>query len=178
MRLFVALPLPEPWRSPLLVAQFLLPVPRREPPENMHLTLCFLGEVADRQLDDLHDGLSVITGPRPMLRGAGLDLFGGARAHNLHLRIAPDPGLERLAARIARAARTAGLTIEARRFAPHVTLARFRPEAVDQARLSAAIVTAPPLDLPPVEVAAFTLFRSILRPDGARYHALAEYPLA
>ena len=177
MRLFAALPLPEPWRAPLLVAQFLLPVPRPVPPENLHLTLCFFGEVAGPQLDDLHDGLSAITGPRPVLRGAGLDLFGGARAHNVHLRIAPDPGLERLAARIARAARTAGISIEARRFTPHVTLARFNPEAVEQPRLSAAVATAPPPVLPEAVAPAFILYRSTLHRDGARYDALADYPL-
>ena len=49
IRAFLGLDLPEEVRSALAVEQFLLPLPRKVDPGQMHLTLVFLGEVPDRK---------------------------------------------------------------------------------------------------------------------------------
>ena len=71
--------------------------------------------------------------------------------------------------------RSAGMTPVRRRFVPHVTLARFRDG--DEGGLPPFLSSHGALTLGPVPVTAVTLFASHLRPSGARYEALADYPL-
>lgn len=177
MRVFVALSLPDPVRSRFALLQVALPLPRRVPPENFHLTLAFLGDVGNAALDELDMALSGVSVPRFSLQPESLGVFGGARPRNIHFRFAPEPLLDRLAAKVARAARDCGIAPESRRFMPHVTLARFNPDDADQLRLERAVAGIGPLGMPAFEVDSFSLYRSHLRADGAEYDELARYPL-
>ena len=57
-RVFLAIGLPEPVRRALTVAQFLLPLPRRSDPADLHLTLVFMGEQSDTGLQALDDEIT------------------------------------------------------------------------------------------------------------------------
>lgn len=177
IRAFVAIPLPEAVRQQLAVTQFMLPLPRRVMPENLHITLAFLGDVEEPALEELHMELSRIAMGPITLRFDRFGMFGGDKPRNLHMRIAPDPALEQLAHKVMQAARAAGITPEARRFMPHVTLGRFRPEAFDRPRMERALAEIGAVQAPPFTVDAFALYRSTLRPDGPVYDELARYPL-
>lgn len=97
MRCFAALALPDAVVSELVLVQHRLPpLPRLLPPENMHLTLAFFGEVDGPALDELHDALETLRAPGFELQLAGLDLFGGAAPRNVHVGVAPCAGLEHL----------------------------------------------------------------------------------
>ena len=176
-RAFVALTLPEPIRSELVLTQMALPLPRRVPPGNLHLTLAFLGELTHPALDEVHGALSALRAPGFDLRLRGLGLFGGKRPRNLHAGVVPEPALEHLQAKVVRAVRNAGVPLEARRFVPHVTLARFSPEAVDLPRLEPAVAGAGLFSAGPFAVDHFVLMRSWLRDPEPEYDVLAEYPL-
>ena len=63
IRAFLALALPETVRSALTVQQFLLPLPRKEPVENLHLTLLFLGEQPERKLEEVHEAIGALGWP-------------------------------------------------------------------------------------------------------------------
>jgi 2'-5' RNA ligase len=178
IRAFLALALDDRLRSALAVQQFLLPLPRREPVENLHLTLAFLGELPDRVLEDVHDAMTAVRVPAFDLTLSGLGLFGGDRPRLVYAAAAPDEGLLRLQRKVEVTARRAGAVIEARRFVPHVTLGRFRPPDSEAAmRLERAVVEQGGFHAGPVPVRDFVLYESIRLRDAARYEVLAGYPL-
>lgn len=57
IRALVALPLPESVRSALTVTQFLLPLPRPVPRQNLHVTLAFLGSLSEPDLGEVDAAL-------------------------------------------------------------------------------------------------------------------------
>lgn len=141
MRMFVALPLPEAVKDDL--AEFLEPrqaAGPREPglrwtvPEQWHVTLAFLPEVADRHTDELVERLQrAASRSAPMvLRVAGA----GAFPHAGHAKVLwaglehedaggdEHEGLARLATAARAAAAKSGIEVDGARFRPHLTLAR------------------------------------------------------
>jgi 2'-5' RNA ligase len=178
IRAFVALPLPAALAERLHVLAQMLPLPRRVPPVNLHLTLLFLGEVPAPLLAEAHLAFSTLRAAPFAIELAGLGLFGGDRPRSVHVAVRPEPRLDRLQARIETAARRAGLSPEARRFVPHVTLGRFRPHEADLPRLMAAVAAMGEPRFGPVEVTRFVLYRSHLGGETPHYEALADYPLA
>ena len=151
MRMFVALPLPEAVKQDL--AGFLEPrqdaadLPgvslRWTAPEQWHLTLAFLPEVADRHTDELLERLGRAAARRDpsVLRVAGAGAFPHAgRAKVVWAGIEHEGGddweregddLTRLAAGVRAAAAKSGIEVAGGRFRPHLTLARLgRPADV------------------------------------------------
>lgn len=177
IRTFLALALPEELRARLTVLQFLLPLPRRVEPADLHLTLVFLGEQPDRVLLAVDEEMQRLRqGPfAVMLQGAGL--FGGARPHLAFADVLPCEPLDRLQAKCARIARQAGVALESRRFRPHVTLGRFPPPAPEDAlKLERAVVAESAFACGTFPVTGVTLYRS--HPgQGLRYEPLACYPI-
>jgi 2'-5' RNA ligase len=178
IRAFLGLELPTTIRSQIVLQQFLLPIKDRVPPENLHITLLFLGEVAEPVLEELHlalDGARL--SPKLDLRLTGLGLFGKGDPHNLHAIVDPAPALMALHTKLAQIARRVGLSPEARKYQPHVTLSRLPKGSFLQHELEAALVRHALWRSDPFEVAELTLFRSTLRKSGAVYDAMVQYPL-
>ncbi|MBE9637416.1 RNA 2',3'-cyclic phosphodiesterase [Salipiger mangrovisoli] len=179
MRAFLALPLPEPLIPPLLAVQEAVPVGRAVPEENLHVTLAFLGDVEDAELQELHLELEGRALPGCWLRVSGLESFGGRAPRLLAAEIAPDPGLAALQLRVQQACRAAGVALERRRFRPHVTLMRFgaglRGEAL--ARFDRAVAGQVALTTGAAAAAELRLVASTLTPEGALYETLAAYAL-
>jgi 2'-5' RNA ligase len=180
IRAFVALPLPEPVRQQLNLLSFLLPLPRRVPPENLHLTLAFLGEVPGHRLEDAHFALEGLRAAPFPLTLRGVETFGEAMPRVVFAGVAPSEPLRRLHGKVMTALRAAGLAPDGRRFTPHVTLARLDParmDAADRSRLSAALIENAGFAAGPFSVAEFALYRSHLGREGPHYEDLARYPL-
>ncbi len=95
------------------------------PPETLHITLQFYGEVMEPDAADLDSALEEATSalaPFPLgLKGAGF--FGKEEPGSIWIGVAESEGMKALAAACARAARRIGAPIEPRKFAPHVTMA-------------------------------------------------------
>ncbi|SFP05454.1 RNA 2',3'-cyclic phosphodiesterase [Tranquillimonas alkanivorans] len=177
IRAFIALPLPGETREALAMLQHMLPLSRRVPPENMHLTLAFLGDLDDETLEAVHDGLQAIAAPPIELKLAGVGTFGGDKPRSVHAQVAPGPELDALQAKVARAARSGGAQVASRSFVPHVTLSRERPRGPDLMRLEQGGAALSGWRAPPVRVEEFCLYRSDLGGGPARYTPLACYPL-
>lgn len=90
-------------------------------PENLHLTLAFLGET-----DRITDAVSALTAAAAVQMGAfPLALAGTGRFGELFWAgVAASPALSALAREVAVRLRRQGFTIERREFLPHITLAR------------------------------------------------------
>ncbi|MDA1133118.1 MAG: RNA 2',3'-cyclic phosphodiesterase, partial [Proteobacteria bacterium] len=125
IRLFVALGLPAGVRERLALVRAPLPGARWVPPENMHVTLRFIGEVEPPLATEIDTLLSRITAPSFDISLAGLGTFGSrGRVRALWAGVEQTVPLAHLQAKIETACRRAGLPPEGRKFHPHVTLAR------------------------------------------------------
>jgi 2'-5' RNA ligase len=182
VRQFLAVELPEPARNGLAGLRTRLepacPGWRWVRPESIHLTLRFLGEVAeerDRGIRELWRRAVETIGPLSF-RLEGVGCFPQGRSPRVLWVGVHETGrggrLTALAREVELAAREAGFPAEQRPFRPHLTLAR-------AARGRRATVPLDAIYSDPTEIAVsgVVLFRSDLQPTGARYTALTVFPL-
>ena len=178
MRLFVAIALPDDIRDRLAALQSGLPGARWVPPENLHLTLRFIGETDGRQAQDIDAALAGIGMPAFPIALARVDRFGsGSKVRSIWAGVEPNEPLRRLQAKVEQALQRTGLIPEGRKFKPHVTLARFNGGGPG-ARLYDYLSRQALFRAPSFEVRDFVLYSSFLSQTGAIYRAEAEYPLA
>ena len=179
MRLFVALPLPELVRDGLRMLGNGLPGARWVPPENLHLTLRFIGEVDGRDARDIDDALAAIRMPAFALKLAGVGVFGeGRKLRSVWVGIEPNPEVTRLRDKIEQAVIRAGQTPEARKFKPHVSIARFKNGGPPPDKLQKYLAEHALYKSEPFPIDSFTLFSSFLSSSGAIYTPEVEYELA
>jgi 2'-5' RNA ligase len=105
--------------------------------------------------------------------------FGPGKARMLAAMLEPVPELMAVQAEVERMARRVGMQPERRVFRPHVTLVRFgRHMSEGEAAALQSFLSAPPVvDVPVTRASSFSLRGSTLTDQGARYEALAVYPL-
>lgn len=174
MRLFVALPLPAGVVAALERIQRGVPAARWVPPENMHLTLRFVGEVDGAQFEDLVEALAEVTVPPFALEVAGVGHFETKRLPTaLWAGVRPSPELKHLQAKVERACQHAGLPPEPRKFAPHITLARLGN--TDIGRVSAFLQRCNLFSAGEVPVNGFNLYSSHLGKRQPIYRVEVEY---
>jgi 2'-5' RNA ligase len=178
MRVFVAVPLDEETRHRLahVVAERVPEIPGGAvDPQKWHLTLRFLGEVDEVDVDRIRHSLDMadLGGPFTMAWG-GLGAFPRpARASVLWVGVPRGADeLRSLWMATEMALEDAGFPPEDRPFRPHLTIARIRPpEDVS------LVAGGEPLPTVPMQVDRITLFQSRLAPGGARYEAIDEFLL-
>lgn len=177
IRLFVGLELPEIAKTQLMLLSRGIKGARWQTPEQMHLTLKFVGEVEEPVLVDVADVLAGIHAPDFDLAIKGVGYFGKAHmARILWAGIAPNPELKELHERIEFALQTCGIAPETRRFTPHVTLARVHgAKATDVEEFAARYSE---LQLASFPVSHFSLFESNLGNSGAHYTVLDRFSLS
>lgn len=177
IRLFVAIPLPETVRTQLTLLQSGLPGARWIKPENIHLTLRFIGEVRNDVAGDIDLALADIVASGFTLHLDGIGNFSrGKHPHALWVGVAPSKSLLHLQAKIESVLVRAGLGAETRKFSPHVTIARLRDVRRERIERWAAVHGA--FRSVPFAVDRFVLFSSFLKSAGAVYIEEASYPLA
>ena len=151
MRLFIALTLPDPLHAALEDTMARLRADgvsgRFTRPENLHLTLHFLGEQPEAAVDALSDILLQVPRDTFPLTLSALGTF--SRTGILWAGLSPSPALNRLQKQLGAALARAGFPVEARAFRPHLTLVReFRlPEGYALPGLPAASASADTLCL-------------------------------
>ncbi len=181
MRLFVAIV--PPARVLAELAEAVAPLQAARPElrwttrTDWHLTLTFLGDVAERVLPDLTVRLERAAARHPerqLAVGGGGAFPGPRRARVVWAGIESDVDLGPLAASVAAGARRAGAPPpdEGRRYRAHVTLARCRSQA-DVMELTSALAS---LAGSPWTADSVRLIRS--NPGGEpRYEDLGSWPL-
>lgn len=177
-RLFVALRPPPPIRTLLLDAMEGLPGARWQEDEQLHVTLRFIGEVDRRQAEDIATALSRIAAPAPTARLDGAGTFDKrGRIDTLWARVVPVEPLAALHRKVDQALARAGVAADPRRYLPHVTLARLSRGAADPVAIDRWIAEHAALATPDFALPHLVLYESVLGHDGARYEAVARWPL-
>lgn len=175
IRLFTALSLPVTVRNRLSDLQGGVPGARWIDPEEMHITLRFIGEVDENIAHDIDDTLSALRAPAFRLSLAGLGEFGGRQPHALWAAVTRNDALVHLVQKIETALRRLGLEAEARKYTPHVTLARLKNASPE--RIAAFIAHHNLFSTEDFEINSFTLFSSHLAGGGSHYVPERIYPL-
>lgn len=173
VRAFIAVPLPEPLCRALAALQrelrpHLTGV-RWTRPETSHLTLAFLGAVAEESLETIAAVmLSVGVAAAPFsLRVAGLGTFPSRqRPRVLWAGLGDDGPLQLLQLELTRALAAHGCVLEERPFRPHLTLGRWPGQAPPLPQLPPRLFAA---DLGHLEVARIILYESRLHAAGAEH---------
>ena len=146
-------------------------------PENLHITLKFIGEFPEERIDEMKRALESVPrrGAIPVsLRRVGF-YPNPHSPHSFWCGIEA-PGIETLAADSDAAAATLGVEREGRAFSPHLTLARIK-ERVPMQSLREAIAKLPSLEFGKFEARSFFLYRSKMGPGGSVYTKLSEFSL-
>lgn len=188
-RLFIALRPPEDIRQSLLGVMGGVRDARWQKDDQLHLTLAYLGEVDRHGLNHAVDGLSLVSRPRFGLELDGIGSFQSAVHKRTSILWAgvrdPAPDEERvkkraplplLATTVRQAVQAAGLPVDARKFAPHITLARFGRLGASADSLQRWI-SSTHLPALPWSVDSFHLMESWLGAGGSHYETIASFSL-
>jgi 2'-5' RNA ligase len=174
-RLFTGLELPPGVAQALDMLRGGLPGARWIDRENYHVTLRFIGDVDETAAREAASVLGQIRRPPFDLHFEGLASFGGRKPRAVIANVAPEPALLELQAEQERLMRRIGLAPEARKYTPHVTLARLRTssslDVADYLSARGYFRTAP------FRLAQFVLFSSRVSTGGGPYVVEASYPL-
>ena len=136
-------------------------------PESIHLTLAFLGEVAEERVGDAIRAARSVRGARHTLPIERAKIW----THNHIAWVGPDrtpPALASLAESLREHLQAQGFALESRPFAAHVTLVR---KAMGRAE------RLPQLQRVDWPVDEFTLVRSRISPKGSSYEIVEQFQL-
>ncbi|HSL27718.1 MAG TPA: RNA 2',3'-cyclic phosphodiesterase [Anaerolineales bacterium] len=152
------------------------------PPENMHLTLKFLGDVAPSNVEMLSQMLRAEAGLLPCfdIHVGGLGSFPSLkRPRVLYVGIQAPASLEALQRGVESGARRLGYETEERGFSPHLTIGRLRQNATgtDQQTIRRALERTTIDSLGTARVDSVHLYKSDLKPSGSVYTRLFTAPL-
>lgn len=184
MRCFLAIELPDDIRRQLLHLQERFGLPdglvRWSRPEQIHLTVKFLGEVPDDRLAELSEaatGAARRSAPFELtVEGTGCFPPGGpARVIWAGVPGPPEP-LAACREACEEAFATLDVKREHRAYRPHLTLGRVR--ALERSReIRAAVAAQSAFHAGSFSVSELVLFQSVLERTGARYNVLSRFAL-
>lgn len=177
MRLFVALDFPLSLREALApLFREKIPGAKWASPEQLHLTLRFLGECPEATFEALRSGLREIAVPPFTLALQGVGTFPNPeRPRVLWAGLEAGPELYALQNQIEALAQDLGFSPETKPFSPHLTLARLKfPAPAETARY---LMKFRGLRSPAFQVEEFHLYSSRLSPNGAEHRKEASFPL-
>lgn len=146
-------------------------------PDNLHLTLKFLGDTPRQQLNDIAKAMELASAnvPAHEIELIGLGAFPNvARPSVVWAGIHPEGHLKHIAAELDRLLEPLGFIPEARGFHPHLTLARVKGPAPG---LGEMIVESRKTAFGNAAIASVELYQSEPTPTGSRYTSLARASL-
>jgi len=189
MRMFVALPLSDPLH--LRLAEIQKQLRRRCPegsvrwvnPDDIHLTLFFIGDALSTRVASIQEALSVVARNAPAfeLEVKGLGAFPNARRPRvIWVGLAEPTGrLALLHRAVNEALAQVGFKPDERPFHPHLTLGRVgrRTFKEDLQHIEKVLGSTEVGTLGISEATQLVLFQSVLGPSGAHYTPLKRFPL-
>jgi 2'-5' RNA ligase len=183
MRLFVALSIPAEVREN--IASLIASLRRADAksrwvnPQNLHVTLKFIGETASEKVPAICDALATIATAQPLLlefRDVGF--FPNVRRPSVAwIGIEAPPALALLATDVNRVLTSIGVPREEKLFVPHLTIARFKETRLSPA-LQAEIEKHKDQSFGSCTADEIHLIESRLKSSGAEYTTLRSFPFA
>jgi len=175
-RLFIAVDLPAGIKNNLEVMSYGIPGAKWIDPQQIHLTVRFIGEVDGTTFLDIKTALEQVSlEPFSMaLKGVGHFPPRG-KPRVLWVGIEQSEPLQSLKSRIDRILATVGLQPEGRKFSPHITLARLKNSPID--KVADFLAGNGLFGQEPFEIKDFKLYSSTLTPKGAIHKVEKVYPL-
>ncbi len=171
MRLFVALFPPEELRREIWKLGERVKGPwRREPPEKLHITIKFIGEVSEERASAIREALGAISMGAFEVELVGTGAFPSRKNPRVLWVGARSQGLVDLFGRVEEALQPLGIPREWRDFTPHLTLGRTRGP-VDTTNFFTDTYFGS------FVAREFYLVRSYLRPTGSVYEVVEKYAL-
>jgi RNA 2',3'-cyclic 3'-phosphodiesterase len=181
VRLFIAIDIPSGIRDGLaaLIQEFRTVAPKAKwvRPENLHVTLKFLGSTEAAKLEQIGAALRAVRSTEPVtLEFRGLGFFPNEkRPRVLWAGMESSANLRLLAGDVDRAMHQVAFALEERPFTPHLTLARFDPPGLPP-QLGAALKEQSSHNFGSLTAREFHLIESKLKPAGAEYTTLQSFP--
>lgn len=167
-RLFLAVALPPPVAEHVSLLGGGIPGARWEPPEKLHLTLQFLGDVEGLQRRELDDALSGLQSPPFDLTLAGVGHFPPrGQPRSLWVGVDDPKPVSELHRRLDRLIAAVGFEPDRRKFSPHVTIARLKGSP--EGRVAEFIAHHALFRSVTFPVEHVTLFSSVLHRSGSKY---------
>lgn len=188
IRAFLAFELPDEAKKDLAgllhqVANARINGLRSVKPNNVHITLKFLGNVEADQIASITGAVAQVSkGIRPfVVKMGGVGVYPSSKnARVLWVGLDGDVNaLRDVQSRIDGGLERVGVERESRRFSPHLTIARIRDRTspTDRLRATEALFSAEFNPGPSFQVETVSLIRSDLLPEGPNYTPLAHIPL-
>ncbi|HXW72460.1 MAG TPA: RNA 2',3'-cyclic phosphodiesterase [Methylocella sp.] len=174
-RLFTGLEIPSDLAMDLSLLRGGLAGARWIDAENYHLTLRFIGDIDESTARDVHATLEQIRRQRFDVTIEGLASFGGSKPRALIAKAKAAAPLLELQALQERLMRRIGIAPEARKFTPHVTLARLK--TASNAGVAEYLAARGFFGGRRFEASRFVLFSSRASTGGGPYIVEAAYPL-
>ena len=175
-RLFLGIALPEPVADHLALVGGGVPGARWELAEKLHLTLRFLDEIDGGTQRAIEQALARVDMPAFELVIAGVGHFPPrGKPRSIWAGLEDDTQVVRLHDKIERALSGLGLAPDARKFAPHITLARLR-DAPDR-KVAEFLANHALMKIGPFAVEEFRLYSSVRSPGGSKYRTEAAFAL-
>ena len=185
MRLFVALQIPDTIRKDYAAliddfrrwdAKAAPKKPKWVRPENLHVTLKFIGHTDPAKLDSIRNALAAVGSPRDVhLHFRNIGFFPNAkRPRVIWGGMEASENLAPLAHAVDQQIATLGFPAEEREFTPHLTLARLDPPVIAP-ELRSAIEKLATRDFGELHTSEFHLIESKLKPTGAEYTTLQSF---
>ncbi len=177
MRLFTAIDLPDSIVDQLESICCGVPAARWLPPEQLHLTLRFIGEVDGAMVQDIREALAEIQGSEFSLQISGVGCFPSTKQPRiLWAGVRPNHELLHFQKKLeSHLVRTAGLAPDQRKYHPHITLARLKGSP--DHRVARFLEEYALLECNPFSVTGFALYSSQLSPKGAQHFLEDRYVL-
>jgi RNA 2',3'-cyclic 3'-phosphodiesterase len=183
VRLFVALQIPASVREKLteLLREMKAIAPKVKwvRPENLHVTLKFIGHIAPEKLDVIDAALRTVRSEAVVtIEFNGMGFFPSEkRAQVLWAGAEPSRNLREVAGDVDQALTIVGFAAETREFKPHLTLARLDPPGMPPA-LAKVVERNAARAFGTLRSGTFHLIQSKLKPSGAEYTTLRSFPFA
>jgi 2'-5' RNA ligase len=143
--------------------------------ESFHITLRFIGDIGEGLAGELAYALEGVSARPFELSLKGVDVFGGNKPHTLYAGVEESADLRRLQTLHERMCQVLGLPAEARKFTPHVTLARLKEP--DLSALRGYVASHGLYRSRPFVVDRFVLFSSRPSRGGGPYAVEEAYDL-